>query len=119
MRQRAAIAGALAVSPEIIFMDEPLGALDALTRMEMQDEILRIQKSQRKTIIFVTHDIEEAVFLADKVVVMTPNPGRIKCVIDINLGNQRDRTSSDFLALRDRIFAEFELKPSEHTEYFI
>jgi NitT/TauT family transport system ATP-binding protein len=119
MRQRVAFAAALAVDPEIIFMDEPFGALDALTRIEMQDEILKLQKKQGATIVFVTHDIEEAVFLADKVVVMTPNPGKIKSVIPVNIGESRDRTGSDFLAVRDRIFGELELKKPDGTEYFI
>ncbi|MCL2831399.1 MAG: ABC transporter ATP-binding protein [Betaproteobacteria bacterium] len=119
MRQRVAFAGALAMEPEIIFMDEPFGALDALTRMEMQDELLKLQKTQKKTVVFVTHDIEEAVFLADKVVVMTPNPGKIKSVIPVHLEDAHDRTGSDFLAIRDRIFGEFELKQKDRTEYFI
>ena len=119
MRQRVAFAGALAVEPEIIFMDEPFGALDALTRMEMQDELLKLQRSQQKTIVFVTHDIEEAVFLADRVVVMTPNPGKIKSVIPVHLDGARDRTGSDFLAIRDKIFGEFELKRNDKVEYFI
>jgi NitT/TauT family transport system ATP-binding protein len=119
MRQRVAFAGALAVNPEIIFMDEPFGALDALTRIEMQNELLKLQKSQKKTIVFVTHDIEEAVFLADKVAVMTPNPGKIKSVIPVRLDGVRDRTESGFLAIRDKIFGEFELKQKDRTEYLI
>ena len=109
MQQRVAIARALAVDPEIIFMDEPLGALDALTRIKMQDEILAIHKKQKKTIIFVTHDIEEAVFLADRIVIMTPNTGKIKTDIKVSLGAHRSRTSDDFLAVRDKIFTVFEL----------
>ena len=100
-------------------MDEPFGALDALTRLEMQDEILKLQKARKKTIVFVTHDIEEAVFLADKVVIMTPNPGKIKSVISVPLNGVRDRTGIDFLKVRDKIFSEFELKQKEKTEYFI
>ncbi|MCL2347675.1 MAG: ABC transporter ATP-binding protein [Planctomycetaceae bacterium] len=119
MRQRVAFACALAMNPEVIFMDEPFGALDTLTRMEMQDEILRLQKKQKKTIVFITHDIEEAVFLADKVVVMSPNPGTIKSVMPVRLGESRDRTSGDFLEVRDKIFSEFELKRRDTTEYFI
>lgn len=70
-------------------MDEPFGALDAITRYKLQDDLLHITKSQNKTVIFVTHDIDEAVFLADKIVVMSPNPGRIKAVIPIGLGSHR------------------------------
>jgi NitT/TauT family transport system ATP-binding protein len=119
MQQRVAIARALAVDPEIIFMDEPFGALDALTRMNMQDEISNIWEEQKKTILFVTHDIEESVFLADRVVIMTPNPGRIKSIIDVPLARKRDRTSLDFLKIRDKIFAEFEMKKPDKTEYYI
>ena len=98
-QQRVAIARGLAVDPEILFMDEPFGALDAITRYKLQDDLLHITKSQNKTVIFVTHDIDEAVFLADKIVVMSPNPGRIKAVIPIGLGSHRDRTGGDFLQL--------------------
>lgn len=117
MQQRTAIARALAVDPEILFMDEPFGALDAMTRMTMQDEIERIWQEKKKTIIFVTHDIEEAVFLADKIVVMTAGPGRVKKIIDVPLARKRDRTSHDFLAIRNEVFREFELKSSDKTEY--
>ena len=119
MQQRVAIARALAVDPEIIFMDEPFAALDALTRMKLQDEISAINRRQHKTIIFVTHDIDEAVVLADRIVIMTPNPGRIKTIIPVDLHGQRDRTSPDFLRIRDHVFAEFSLKPEDRTEYYI
>ena len=119
MQQRVAIARALAVDPEIIFMDEPFAALDALTRMKLQDEISAINRRQHKTIIFVTHDIDEAVVLADRIVIMTPNPGRIKTIIPVDLHGQRDRTSPDFLRIRDHVFAEFSLKPADKTEYYI
>lgn len=119
MQQRVAIARALVVNPEIIFMDEPFGALDAITRMKMQDEILKIQRKENKTIIFVTHDIEEAVFLADRIVIMTPNPARVKMVMKVPLGSSRDRTSNDFLNVRNKVFEEFEMKQSDKTEYYI
>lgn len=119
MQQRVALARALAVDPEILLMDEPLGALDAMTRMSMQDEIERLWQEKKKTIIFVTHDIEEAVFLADRIVIMTPGPGRVKSVINVPLGRKRDRTGSDFLKIRDRVFAEFELKPADNIEYYL
>lgn len=119
MQQRVAIARALAVDPDIIFMDEPFAALDAITRMGLQDEISAICRNEGKTIIFVTHDIDEAVVLADRIVVMTPNPGQVRCVIPVDLHGHRDRTSADFLRIRDRIFAAFEMKPKDGTEYYI
>ena len=119
MQQRVAIARALAVNPEILFMDEPFGALDAITRMKLQDDILNICHETKKTIVFVTHDIEEAIFLADRVVIMDANPGRIKAVVNISLGNNRDRTSEDFLLIRDKIFELFHMKKEVMIEYYI
>ena len=119
MQQRVAIARALAVDPEILFMDEPFAALDALTRMKLQDEISAICREQHKTIIFVTHDIDEAIVLADRIVIMTPNPGHIKSIINVDLHGRRDRTSPDFLHIRDKVFTEFSLKPEDKTEYYI
>ncbi|MCM8901568.1 ABC transporter ATP-binding protein [Caldicoprobacter algeriensis] len=107
MQQRVALARALAVEPKILLMDEPFGALDAMTRMHMQDEIERIWQEKKKTIIFVTHDIEEAVFLADRIVIMTPSPGRVKTIIEVPLPRKRDRTSLDFLKIKDKVFTEF------------
>lgn len=119
MQQRVAIARALAVNPDILFMDEPFAALDALTRMKLQDQISDICRTQKKTIIFVTHDIEEAVVLADRIVVMTPNPGHIRTIIPVDLHGRRDRTSVDFLRIRNRVFEAFSLKPKDQTEYYI
>ncbi|SHI37657.1 ABC transporter ATP-binding protein [Pseudobutyrivibrio xylanivorans] len=119
MKQRVAIARALAVEPDIIFMDEPFGALDAITRMKLQDDILDICKNEKKTIIFVTHDIEEAVYLADRIVVMTPNPGKVKGVITVPLHHFRDRTSGDFLLVRDKIFDLLNMKIEDNIEYTI
>jgi NitT/TauT family transport system ATP-binding protein len=96
MKQRVAIARALANSPAIILMDEPFGALDAQTREVLQDELSRIQRVEHKTIIFVTHSIREAVYLAERVVVMTSAPGRIKQVFDIKLADVRDRFAPEF-----------------------
>ena len=99
---------------------EPFGALDAITRMKLQDDILEISKQQQKTIIFVTHDIEEAVFLADRIVVMTPNPGKIKSIITVPLSREnRDRTSDDFIHWRDRVFEIFNMKHEPNIEYMI
>ncbi len=119
MQQRVAIARALTAEPDIIFMDEPFGALDAITRLKLQDDILQIQRKQKKTIIFVTHDIEEAVYLADRVVVMTPNPGKIKSVMKIELGPSRDRTSEDFFRTREKIFEIFNMTQHYDIEYTI
>lgn len=119
MQQRVAIARALAVDPEIIFMDEPFGALDAMTRMNMQDEISNIWEKKKKTIIFVTHDIEEAVFLADRIIIMTPGPGKVKSIINVPMGRKRDRTSEDFLKIRDKVFVEFKMKKEIDMEYYI
>jgi ABC-type nitrate/sulfonate/bicarbonate transport system ATPase subunit len=96
MKQRVAIARALANEPAIILMDEPFGALDAQTRETLQDELARIQRVEHKTILFVTHSIREAVYLADRVVVMTSVPGRIKQVFPIKLPEVRDRFAPEF-----------------------
>lgn len=119
MQQRVSIARALAVDPDILFMDEPFGALDAMTRLKMQNDIVRIAKTEKKTVIFVTHDIEEAVYLADRIVIMTPNPGKIKTVIKVQLPSDRDRTSPDFIETRDKVFAAFNLKEEKKIEYII
>lgn len=119
MQQRVAIARALAVDPEIIFMDEPFGALDAMTRYKMQDEITRIWQEKHKTIIFVTHDIDEAVFLADRIVLMSPYPGRVKRVLEVEMGRPRVRTGYDFTTVRDKVFREFELVHQQEMEYQI
>ncbi|MDN5348481.1 MAG: sulfonate transport system ATP-binding protein [Clostridia bacterium] len=104
MRQRVAIARALSLKPKILLMDEPLGALDAFTRLQMQEEITRIWKEEKQTVIFVTHDIEEAIYLGDRVVVMTPNPGKIKASVDVPLPRPRNRVDSKFVQLRDEVY---------------
>ncbi|MGH7388169.1 MAG: ABC transporter ATP-binding protein [Candidatus Rokuibacteriota bacterium] len=96
MKQRVAIARALANNPAVILMDEPFGALDAQTREVLQEELSRIQRVEHKTILFVTHSIREAVYLADRVVVMTSAPGRIKQVFDVTLPSPRDRFAPEF-----------------------
>jgi NitT/TauT family transport system ATP-binding protein len=103
MKQRVAIARALANSPAIILMDEPFGALDAQTREVLQDELSRIQRVEHKTIVFVTHSIREAVYLADRVVVMTKAPGRIKEVFTIKLPDVRDRFAPEFTRYESEI----------------
>jgi NitT/TauT family transport system ATP-binding protein len=103
MKQRVAIARALANNPSVLLMDEPFGALDAQTREIMQEELLTIWERDRKTVIFVTHSISEAVFLADKVVVMGSRPGIVRGVFDVAIAHPRDRLSPDFVAIEAEI----------------
>ncbi|MES2322989.1 MAG: ABC transporter ATP-binding protein [Pseudomonadota bacterium] len=100
MRQRVAIARVLALDSPIMLMDEPFGALDALTRRNLQDELLRIWSELKKTIIFVTHSIEEAIYLADRIVVMTYRPGTVKRDILVDLPRMRDPAAPEFNALK-------------------
>jgi NitT/TauT family transport system ATP-binding protein len=104
MRQRVEIARALAANPDIIYMDEPFGALDFLTRLKMRADLTRIWQEERKTILFVTHDIEESVQLADRVIVLSPRPGRIQKDLSVDLPRPRDLDSSAYLETRDEIF---------------
>jgi NitT/TauT family transport system ATP-binding protein len=120
MKQRVAIARALVVNPDIIFMDEPFGALDAITRMKLQEDVRELCVKEKKTIIFVTHDIEEAVYLSDRIVVLTPNPGRLKGIINISMSQAyRERTSNEFIKAREKVFDIFNKKNVNTIEYYI
>jgi NitT/TauT family transport system ATP-binding protein len=105
MRQRVELARALAANPQILYMDEPFGALDYLTRLKMRRDLIAIWEAERKTVVFVTHDIDEAVQLADRVVVLGPRPARIHAVLSLNFPRPRDLNAPEYLAARDRIFA--------------
>ena len=119
MSQRAAIARALATEPEILLLDEPFGALDALTKIDLQEELLRIHKAQGGTMVMVTHDIEEAVYLADRIVVMSSRPGRIEEIIDVDLGRPRDRGSANFAWYKKRVYDHFFKSREKELEYVI
>ena len=107
MSQRAAIARALVGRPDILLLDEPLGALDALTRLRMQQELRRLWQDEGITMVMVTHDIDEAVYLADRVVVMEARPGRVRRIQEVRLAHPRQRGSAEFVALRDGLHANF------------
>jgi len=103
MKQRVEVARALAVNPDMLFLDEPFGALDSITRLIMRGELLRICAAERKTIIFVTHDIDEAVQLSDRVIVMSARPAKIQKIVNIDISHPRDISSRRYLELRDGI----------------
>jgi ABC-type nitrate/sulfonate/bicarbonate transport system ATPase subunit len=103
MAQRLALVRALINHPKVLLLDEPLGALDAFTRMKMQDEVLRLWEARGTTMLLVTHDIDEAIYMSDRIVIMTPRPGRVERTIDVNLSRPRQRNSQEFLRLRSDI----------------
>jgi NitT/TauT family transport system ATP-binding protein len=103
MRQRVAVVRALAVDPVVLLMDEPFGALDAQTRNKLQNDLLDIWQKTKKTILFVTHSVDEAVFLADRIIVLTPRPGRVCDDISIDLPRPRNRTSIEFAKFRRHV----------------
>jgi NitT/TauT family transport system ATP-binding protein len=111
MRQRVEIARALAANPEVIYMDEPFGALDYITRFKMRADLIRIWQGERKTILFVTHDIEEAVQLADRVLVMTRRPATVRADVAVGLDRPRDLNDPAYLLARDRIFDAMGMNP--------
>jgi NitT/TauT family transport system ATP-binding protein len=107
MKQRCAIARAYAVDPQVLLMDEPFGALDALTRVQLQDQLLRTWSQDKRTVLFITHDVDEAVYLASRVVVMAAGPGRVHRVIDVDLPYPRTeeiRLSPEFLHIRNKVW---------------
>jgi NitT/TauT family transport system ATP-binding protein len=116
MRQRVAIARVLAIDPPMLLMDEPFGALDALTRRTLQDELLRLWAELRKTIVFVTHGIEESIYLADRVVVMTYRPGTVKRIVPVTLPRPRDPSAAEFNAIEREISRLVMEEQARHAE---
>ena len=120
MRQRAGIARALVGSPEILLMDEPFGAVDHLTRLNLQDDLMKIWKREKNTIIFVTHDVSEAVYLADRVVLLTPRPGKIQEIFPIHVPRPRKRDDVVLLDIQNKIYHSiYNVKTNEDLEYTI
>lgn len=108
MQQRVAIARALANDPYILLMDEPFGALDAHTRILLQKELLKIWEQNKKTILFVTHSVDEAVYLSDKIIVMSSNPGEIKEIVDVDIERPRDRGDIEYATIASKILKMLE-----------
>ena len=109
MAQRVAIARALINDPEVLLLDEPMGALDSFTRADLQDKLLDIRRQNNATMILVTHDVDEAVYLSDRIVIMTPRPGKISEIIEVSLPHPRDRGSDAFVEIRKHIMEQFHM----------
>ncbi|MEF3304586.1 ABC transporter ATP-binding protein [Paenibacillus sp. GYB003] len=120
MKQRAGLARALANGPEVLLMDEPFGAVDHLTRLQLQDDLLNIWEAERKTVVFVTHDVSEAVFLGNRVVLLSPRPGRIKQIFHVPNKRPRKRDDIELVSIQNDIYAAIhDVKTQEHLEYII
>lgn len=119
MAQRAGIARALVNNPSVLLLDEPFGALDTFTKIQLQKELKRIQQQSRTTMLLVTHDIEEAVYLADHVVILSSRPGRIKRIVHVELPSPRNRNSYEFMLIRKTIYDEFFEDEQLEVDYYI
>jgi NitT/TauT family transport system ATP-binding protein/sulfonate transport system ATP-binding protein len=119
MAQRAALARALVNHPKVLLLDEPLGALDAFTRMVMQDEILRIWEKRKTTMVLVTHDVDEAIYLSDRIVIMTPRPGKIQEIIRTGIGRPRSRNHPDFFRIRSHILEVLHFAQENQLSYYL
>ena len=118
-QQRVGIARALAGDPAILLMDEPFGAVDAITRASLQHEMKRIQRELGKTVLFVTHDVDEAIYLSDRIVIMTPRPGKIQEIIYVSMGRPRSRNHPDFLQLRSKILEMLNFAKENTLSYYL
>ncbi|AIQ75853.1 MULTISPECIES: ABC transporter ATP-binding protein [Paenibacillus] len=119
MRQRAGLARTLVADPQVILMDEPFSAVDHLTRLTLQDEIIRIWQQEKKTVFFITHDVAEAVYLATRIVLLSPRPGRIHKIFDVPFERPRSRNDAEILNIVEKIYISINNPPEDQTEYFI
>lgn len=120
MQQRVAIARAFALKPDIILMDEPFAALDAFNRYHLQDELIRLQAQEGTSILLVTHDIDEAIYLSDRIIILSANPGKIYETIHISLEKPRDRSRDEFVYFRKKILQSFQFTTDERNlEFYI
>lgn len=119
MQQRAGIARALIGNPNVLLLDEPFGALDAFTRINMQNEVLKIWELEKRTMVLVTHDIDEAIFLSDRIVILSARPGKVQEIIPVKLPRPRDRSSNSFLEIRKHILTSFFGTSEINLEYYI
>ncbi|MDR0615511.1 MAG: ABC transporter ATP-binding protein [Synergistaceae bacterium] len=119
MRQRASLVRTLAVASDVVLLDEPLGALDNFTRMTLQDELVRLWRERRSTMVMVTHDVDEAIYLSQRVILMSPRPGRVKNILDIPMSYPRDRASGDFMGFRVNILKQLEFAKTMQEDYTI
>lgn len=113
MAQRVAIARGLINDPEVLLMDEPMGALDSFTRADLQDKLLEIRAANDATMVLVTHDVDEAIYLSDRIVIMTPRPGKISEILEVKLPHPRNRGGTAFLNLRRDIMKRFHSATTE------
>ena len=120
MAQRTSLARALINDPKVLLLDEPLGALDSFTRMNLQDKLLELWQSRGVTMVLVTHDVDEAIYLSDRVVVMTPRPGKIEEIVPVELPRPRNRTDPDYIALRMSIMEKLHMVSGKsQPEYYL
>ncbi len=118
MRQRASIARAMVMDPEVLLLDEPFGALDAITKISMQNELIRLWEGTGKTVLLITHDIDEAIYLADTIYVMSPRPGRIVTTVRSSIPRPRNRNGADFVRMREKIMEHLDLTQAGKSEEY-
>ncbi|SDB26931.1 ABC transporter ATP-binding protein [Eubacterium oxidoreducens] len=119
MAQRVAIARALVNSPDILLLDEPMGALDSFTRANLQDKLLEIKHKNKITMLLVTHDIDEAIYLSDKIIIMTPRPGKISEIMNIKIAHPRNRSGSEFVTIRNKLMEKFALASEDALPEYV